>query len=128
MDTAPAQHRHVMLVDDDESLLRLVTAWLKTAGYEVEAFDHFETAKTRLKDFTPDVLITDVRLGDFNGLQLVMFAKLEHPEITAVVLTGFEDPVLRRDASAAGATYLVKPVRTEQLLEAIRVTNPAGLT
>ncbi len=118
MDTPP-EPRRVMLVDDDESLLHLVTDWLVAARYEVEAFDHFETAKDRLKHFTPDVLITDVRLGDFNGLQLVMFAKAEHPEVTAVVLTGFEDPVLRKDASAAGAKYLVKPVAAEQLLEAI---------
>jgi len=125
MDTSPGRRRRVMLVDDDESLLHLVTDWLKAGGYDVEAFGQFDEARARLKVFTPDVLISDVRLGDFNGLQLVMYAKSEHPEITAVVLTGFEDPVLRKDAAAAGAAYMVKPVKPEQLLAAIRVNDPA---
>ena len=61
-----------------------------------------------------------VRLGAFNGLQLVIQAKLDHPTVTAVVLTGFYDPVLSGEVSKMGASYLVKPIRSEQLLEKLR--------
>jgi AmiR/NasT family two-component response regulator len=50
---------------------------------------------------------------------LVVFAKLQHPEMIAIVLTGYDDPVLRTEAAHAGASYLVKPIDSERLLELI---------
>ena len=117
--SAPSDGRRAMIVDDDKATLRLVKNWLVGMGFVVDAFDEFGPAKRHLTESTPNVLITDVRLGAFNGLQLVVFAKLAHPEIVAIVLTGFEDPVLRKDAADAGAVYLAKPIRAEQLIEVI---------
>jgi two-component system response regulator YesN len=67
-----------------------------------------------------DVLITDVRLGAFNGLQLAVLARDQNPEIQLIVFSGFDDPVLRQEAERLGAVYLVKPVTSRQLLELIR--------
>jgi DNA-binding NtrC family response regulator len=118
--SAPGQVRRAVIVDDDQGLLRLVKNWLTGIGFEVDAFDQFEPAKRHLMSSTPQVLVTDVRLGAFNGLQLVVLAKLAHPEIVAIVLTGFEDPVLRKEAADAGAVYLPKPIRAEQLIDVIQ--------
>ena len=112
--------RRALIVDDDQALLRLMKTWLTGIGFEVETFDRFEPAKIRLMGSAPDVLITDVRLGAFNGLQLVVLAKLANPELVAVVLTGFDDRVLRKEAADAGAVYLSKPVRAEQLIDVIQ--------
>jgi DNA-binding NtrC family response regulator len=112
--------KRVLIVDDDASMLRLITTWVVGAGHEVVSFGQFEEAKSYLATAHPDVIIADVRLGAFNGLQLVIQAKLEHPEITAIVLTGFYDPVLSGEVSKLGASYLVKPIRSEQLLEKLR--------
>lgn len=112
-----------MLVDDDRSVLHLIEEWLTTAGYDVEVFTQFEAALWRMKDGVPDVLITDVRLGAFNGLQLVVYAKMVSPALTAIVLTGFEDPVLRKDTQAAGGHYLVKPVSATDILSVLRATE-----
>ena len=65
------------------------------------------------------MLISDVRLGAFNGLQLVVYAKLEHPDMIAIVLTGFDDPVLRTEAAHAGASYLVKPIESQRILDLV---------
>jgi DNA-binding NtrC family response regulator len=112
--------KSVVIVDDDEAMLRLITTWVVSAGHQVMAFGQFEEAKSYLATTKPDVIIADVRLGAFNGLQLVIQAKLEHPEVTAIVLTGFYDPVLSGEVSKLGASYLVKPIRSEQLLEKLR--------
>ena len=112
--------RRALIVDDDQALLRLMKTWLTGIGFEVETFDRFEPAKIRLMGSAPHVLITDVRLGAFNGLQLVVLAKLANPELVAVVLTGFDDRVLRKEAADAGAVYLSKPVRAEQLIDVIQ--------
>ena len=111
--------KHVLMVDDDEAVLDMFTGLLRQAGHEVTSFSRFENAKAYLSVAKPDVLISDVRLGAFNGLQLVVFAKLQHPEMIAIVLTGFDDPVLRTEAAHAGASYLVKPTDSERILDLI---------
>ena len=119
MTAAGTPSRRVLIVDDDEALLQLLTGWVRGAGHEVVPFNSFETAKTYLATAQPDVMISDVRLGAFNGLQLVVFAKLQRPEMIAVVSTGYDDPVLREEASKTGAAYLVKPFTAGQLLDTI---------
>jgi len=82
-------------------------------------FSTFEPAKGYLADARVDVLVTGIRLGAYNGLQLVMLAKAERPDMTAVVLSASDDPVLRHDATSIGASFRVKPVPHEQLLDGI---------
>jgi two-component system response regulator RegA len=109
-----------LIVDDDAAMLRLISTWVTAAGHDVVSFAQFGEAKSYLTTEKPDVIIADVRLGAFNGLQLVIQAKLDQPEITAIVLTGYYDPVLSGEVSKMGALYLVKPIRSEQLLERLR--------
>ena len=60
-------------------------------------------------------MIVDVRLGEFNGLQLVILAKLTHPAVRALVMTGFDDTVTREEAERLGARYLIKPIHANDL-------------
>lgn len=112
-------HKTVLIVDSDPAFLEAVSTWLTEAGYFVVAFADFTQSKRHLATAGVDVLVTDVRLGPFNGLQLVILGKMKHPEMTAVVLTRFDDPVLRREAMAASAAFLLKPITASQLLNAI---------
>jgi DNA-binding NtrC family response regulator len=114
----------VVVVDDDESLLRVLATGLEHAGCVVTAFSRFEEAKRFLGAATPDVLITDVRLGESNGLHLVVMSKLRHPEMVAVVMTGYDDVVLKKDAEATGAHYVVKPIQISDLFDLISLSHP----
>ena len=117
----------VMIVDDDETRLRGMQDWFVAAGNEVATFGRFEPAKSYLADAAVDVLVTGVRLGAYNGLQLVMLAKAERPDLTAVVLSDFDDPVLRNDARSIGASFRVRPIPSEQLLSATNASGTASL-
>ena len=117
----------VMIVDDDETLLREMQEWFVAGGNEVVTFSKFEPAKGYLADARVDVLVTGVRLGAYNGLQLVMLAKAERPDMTAVVLSGSDDPVLRHDATSIGASFRVKPIPHEQLLDGIEAGSGRSL-
>lgn len=119
---------HVLLVDDDPAVLRMITSWLTFAGHQVIPCTTFESAKRALATETPDLLVTDVRLGAFNGLQLVVLAKVDHPQMRAIVLTGYDDPVLREEAAATGAAFLVKPIEAQQLLESVDDTTDPNAT
>jgi two-component system response regulator GlrR len=89
---------------------------LRSAGHLVTRAFGFEEAKRCLQFAPPDLLMTDVRLGAYNGLHLVMRAHLEHPDMPAIVLDADHDPVLEREANGAGATYLAKPFEAKSLL------------
>ena len=65
----------------------------------------------------PDLLITDVRLQGYNGLQLIAMSPRQIPTI---VVTGYPDRMLEADAHKMGAEYLVKPVSPSALLALIR--------
>jgi DNA-binding NtrC family response regulator len=120
-----AQHPlQVLVVDDDASVLDvLVQALSQRAGQEVVACGSFEDARRRLREQTFDVLLTDVRLGAFNGLQLAVLAKDVNPQTRVIVFSGFDDVVLRDEAEHLGATYLVKPVQA-QVLQALITGAP----
>jgi DNA-binding NtrC family response regulator len=109
--------KQVLLVEDDEQSMRILERWFADEGFEVVPCARFEAARLFLASHTPDVLVTDVRLGAFNGLQLVLMAKDAHPRTIAIVISGFEDPVLKQEAERVGARYLIKPLRREEVIE-----------
>lgn len=119
--------RQILLVDDDESLLDAFTRALSAEKrYDVVPCATFEEARRRLRERSFDVLLTDVRLGAFNGIQLVVLAKDMNPTTQLVVFSGFDDEVLRAEAQHLGATYLVKPVSPTQLVDLIEHRPTSG--
>lgn len=107
----------VLIVDDDEVYLDGMKELLEEAGFEVFLASSFEDGRLKLRDYAPDLLIIDVRLGAFNGLQLISTGKVRIP---AIVVTGFDDTVLRADADGFGASYVVKPIKPAALLALIQ--------
>lgn len=117
--TAPAPSETkglAVVVDDDANVLRLLKDIMHAAGFSVEPYASFAEAEARLAaGGSLDILITDVRLGTANGLHLVALAVAAVPDVVAVVLTGLDDRAMEQAATSAGAHFLVKPVRVEQL-------------
>ena len=106
-----------ILIVDDHRVTRLGLAeMLEQAGYTVVTAGTFPDARRILREDPPDLLIADVRLGSFNGLQLVISGPTRIP---AIVITGYADAVLEAEARRSGADYLVKPFDPDHLLELI---------
>jgi DNA-binding NtrC family response regulator len=106
----------VLIVDDDGSTRRGLVQLLVQAGYDATAVGTFEEARRIISVTPPDLLITDIRLEEYNGLQLILNSPRTIPTI---VITGFADPVLEAEARRGGAAYMVKPVQPLQLLEVV---------
>ena len=117
MSSSQARPRKIVLVDDDQAVLDPFAKVLKAWGYETLAFNRFEDARAFLSENAADILIVDVRLGKYNGLQLIHLARQHHPEMVVVAVSGFDDPVLRAAAADAGAAYFVKPIEFPHLRE-----------
>jgi CheY-like chemotaxis protein len=107
----------VLVVDDDDATRVGLAELLNAAGYMTRAVASFEDGLRILRTDPPDLLITDVRLGAYNGLQLVLSSP--HP-VPAIVITGFNDPVLEGDARRQGADYVLKPVSPRVILDMVR--------
>ena len=113
----------ILVVDDDSVLLDAVRRGFEQAGAEVTACEGFEEGRRALRSQHFDALITDVRLGAFNGLQLAVIARADHPEIRVVVFSGYDDPVLRSEAEHAGAQYVTTPVQVAELLNLLGIRS-----
>jgi len=110
----------VLVVDDDPQVLALVQRWLRGAGYEVVAANDFRDARIEMRMGNPDVVVVDVRLGEFNGMQLALLAQQTRPDVRLVLMSGWDDQCLRRDAQKLGAAYLCKPLSAADLVAAVR--------
>jgi DNA-binding response OmpR family regulator len=111
------ERRRILVVDDQPTVLEGVQMFFSAAGHEVTACGTFADARRALQTSAYDLLLTDIRLGAFNGLQLALIARQQDPQIRIAVFSGVDDAVLREEASRLSATYLVKPVGGHQLLE-----------
>ena len=116
----------ILIVDDDVRCWKASKAPSGRQGKMQRRASSFELARQMLRSEEFDVLVTDVRLGAFNGLQLALLARDLYPQITLIVFSGFDDPVLRAEAEHAGAAYVVKPVAASTLLELARRRRPAA--
>jgi DNA-binding response OmpR family regulator len=109
-----------LIVDDDVQVLSFVKQLMETAGYEVLSASTFAQAREYIQGHDLAILVADVRLGDFNGIQLGILAKNSRPNVRIVIMSGWDDPVLRHEADQLGAAYVQKPFSAEQLRSALK--------
>ena len=99
--------RQLLIVGDAPALLNDLFSWLGPEGVGLTAAATFPFAKAQLRT-EPDLVITQLKLGEYNGLHLALRARCQH--IPTIVI-GEADTVLERDAEQLGITY----VRTNEL-------------
>lgn len=118
----PASRHRILLVEDDEVMIKLLRSVLEISGYDVSVVRCGTTALTCAKDSQPSLVILDVGLPDMNGYEVSR--QLRHSfnpwAMPILMLTGMDRPVdqLRGFASGADA-YLTKPCDPPELLNTI---------
>ena len=115
----------VLVVDNDEQALGLVGNWLSDAGYEVVTCSRFQAARDYLAAHPLDALVTNLRLGEYNGLQLALRASWMGTGTAVLIMSAYDDVVLRRDATACGARFMLKPFDRESLLSELAEAQSA---
>lgn len=80
-----------------------------------------------IEDMQPELVITDVELGDLSGLDLISRIRLVHPEVKIVLLSMHEEVLFSNEALALGADgYLVKSIEHARLIEALLIVANGG--
>ena len=112
----------VLLVAPTPHLAANLMEWLTQAGCAVMLVTSFAAGKARL-DQHPSILISEVRLGDYNGLHLALRAKAL--DIPSMVL-GSADAVLEREAQRLGVIYFTDELNRAMVLNIVRSVKRAA--
>ena len=108
----------VLLVDDDAGLLRLLSLRLTSAGYDVLAVESGERALEELAQYCPDLMITDLKMGGMDGMELFERVQSREPDLPVLILTAHGTIPDAFEAAGRGVfSYLTKPYNSKVLLE-----------
>ena len=107
----------ILLVEDDDSLRVTQAMYLKREGFEVTAVGSGGEALRRIASTQYHAVVTDLRLDEVDGLQVLAAVKEKSPETEVILLTGFGSVDTAVEAMKAGAyDYLTKPVDPDDLV------------
>ena len=113
------EQRSILVVESDPAELSQTVTVLRSAGYRVMEASRFDEAKRMLATNPPQLLLTGVRLGAYNGLHIIVRSRVDHPEMVAILTNHSLDPVLKAEAERQRAIYLLRPWRDQDLLRVI---------
>ena len=122
----------ILLVDDDPGLLRLLSIRLRAEGYDVEAVESAHKALATLNRFSPDLVITDLRMDKMDGIGLLKELQTRSPGLRVVIITAhgtIPDAVVATQSGAFG--FLTKPIDKDELMvtveKALKVSGSADI-
>lgn len=122
----PEQHgtvgvdRHLMIVDDDDSVRRVVASILKDEGYETTTAASAEEALSLLRQTPHALVITDIKMPNRDGLWLLGELRRDHPELAVIMMTGYGQVDSAVESLKYGAAdYLTKPIRVNHLAASV---------
>jgi two-component system response regulator GlrR len=119
----------ILLVDDDPGLLRLLSIRLRAEDYVVEATESAAEALGALPRFRPDLVISDLRMDNMDGIGLLKEIQRQRPGLCVLLLTAHGTIPDAVEATQSGAFgFLTKPVDKQQLLDYVeRAMKVSGL-
>jgi excisionase family DNA binding protein len=120
-DALESGKRKVLLVDDDQELVELITDVLDKDGrFEVRTANNGFDAGMLVKEYGPDLIVLDVMLPDINGKEVCQRVRKDHPaeEVKIICISGMVEEDKIADLKTAGANdFLQKPFEVDQLIE-----------
>jgi DNA-binding NtrC family response regulator len=106
----------LLVVDDEPIVGKRLKSALEKYGYEVESFETGQSAIRRLKEKQFDIVVSDVRMDDADGLDVLEAVKQSSSRTKTILITGYATVELAREALAKGAfDFLAKPFQPKDL-------------
>lgn len=114
------EHRRILVVDDEPQITRVLRASLSAQGYDIRVANDGETALDIMRDWPPDLVITDLSMPQMDGLELCRRLR-PSTKIPIIVLSVRGEERTKVQALDAGADdYVTKPFGIEELLARVR--------
>ncbi len=100
----------ILIVDDEPNAIKVLSAILSDAGYDVLEAMHAQGAIQIVDNEDIDIIITDLKMPGMNGLQLFEYLTKRHPDIPIIFLTAYGTVESAVDAMTMGSYYyFIKP-------------------
>lgn len=114
------KQKHILVIDDDQELLRIVSRTLELEGYNVSIASDGQSALSLFPRCKPDLIILDIMMPDINGHQVLQRIR-EDSNVPVMMLTAIGEPVtLEKSLNLGADNYMTKPFRSKELLARIR--------
>jgi len=111
----------ILVIDDDTDICLLLKRFLTKNGFVVEIAHNGRSGLERLDNFHPDLVMTDFRLGDIDGGELLVKIKERYPQVPVLIITGYSDIKVAISVLKQGAfDYITKPLFPDEILVTIR--------
>lgn len=118
-----------LIIDDEQDLLSLMAITLRRMGVESVKAGTVTEAKAKLDNRSFDLCLTDLRLPDGSGMDIVRYIQDNYSQVPVAVITAFGDPKTAVEALKLGAfDYIAKPIEVEQLKAIIDSSIRLGST
>ena len=119
MQSVPSE-RTLLIVEDDRSFLQRLAKALEQRGFTVETAETVADGLLQVERAAPAFAIVDMRLGDGNGVDVIVALKMRRPDARAIILTGYGNIATAVNAVKIGAVdYLAKPVDADDVVAAL---------
>ena len=113
--------RLIWIVDDDKSIRWVLERTLQQAGFSTRVFVNGETVLAALREKTPTILMTDIRMPGMDGLQLLSEIQAHYPELPVIVMTAHADLDSAVKSYQGGAfEYMPKPFDLDEVVELVQ--------
>ena len=110
----------ILVLDDEPIVGKRLRAALEKSGYEVEVFEDSRAALRRLDEREFDIIVTDVRMEEVDGIQVLEHVLERSSRTRVIVITGYATVEVAREALAKGAfDFIAKPFKPDDLREVI---------
>ena len=111
----------ILIVEDDITFSLMLTTWLGKKGFVVRSSSSVSDAKRRLGEEAFDLVISDLRLPDSDGIDLLKWLKSTHPSLPLIMMTSYAEIQTAVQAMKLGAAdYIAKPLNPDELLGKIK--------
>lgn len=111
----------LLIIEDDAAFCQMLQKFLIRNGYDVDVSFTAQDAKTKFKATTYNLVLTDLRLPNYDGLQLLSDIKEVNPKTQVIVMTGYAEVGSAVEAMKKGAyDYISKPFTPEEILMQIK--------
>ena len=117
------QDKVVLLVDDEQSLLKATSVGLRDRGFNVHTAESGESAITAIQSLKPSLVVSDLAMPGMNGFELYQEVKkrAEFKSLPFIFLTAVDDFYARKfGKQLGGAAYITKPVDLDELEKVIK--------
>ena len=110
----------ILIIDDDESICRLITRSLDTKGYGCTIANDAANARNEMKDHTFDLILCDVKMHGGSGIEVLQSIKKERPDIKVIMFTNYPYPQYRKKCMDLGADFFfAKATESDQIPVAV---------